>query len=52
MVTKINKNLLNKGQKTKDYPVRVTFEVICQSHSSMCDGVTLKQRIEDYITHC
>ena len=43
---------LNKGQKTEDYPVRVTFEVVCHSHTSMNDGITLKQRIEDYIKMC
>ena len=51
----MNNNLvkkLNKGQKTEDYPVRVTFEVVCHSHTSMCDGLTLKQRIEDYIKMC
>lgn len=51
----MNNNILkklNKGQKTEDYPVRVTFEVICNSHTSMCDGLSLKQRIEDYIKMC
>ena len=43
---------LNKGQKTEDYPGKVTFEVVFHSHTSMCDGLTLKQRIEDYIKMC
>jgi len=48
----MDKKILNKGQKTQDYPVRITFEVVCHSHTSMCDGLTLKQRIEDYIEMC
>ncbi len=51
----MNNNILkklNKGQKTEDYPVRVTFEVVCHSDTSMCDGITLKQRIGDYIKMC
>lgn len=51
----MNRNLvkrLNKEQNTEDYPVRITFEVVCHSHTSMCDGNTLKQRIEDYIKMC
>ena len=51
----MNKDLvkkLNKEQNTEDYPIRITFEVMCNSHTSMCDGNTLKQRIEDYIKMC
>ena len=43
---------INKRQNTEDYPVRITFEVRCNSHTSMMDGETLKERILDYIEQC
>ena len=43
------KEILNKVQTKQDYPVRITFEVTCNSHTSMGDGETLKKRILDYI---
>lgn len=48
----MNKEILNKKQKEEDYPVKVSFEVVCHSHTSMNDGDTLKQRIFDYIDQC
>lgn len=45
-------NKLNKVQNTENYPVQITFEVQCNSHTSMCDGETLKERILDYIEQC
>ena len=48
----MNKEILNKEQSEQNYPVRITFEVVCHSHTSMCEGLTLKQRIEDYIDQC
>ena len=47
-----DKELLNTIQNTKDFLVRITFEVTCNSHSSMCDGKSLKERILDYIDQC
>lgn len=46
------KKILNKEQKTIDYPVRITFEVTCNSHTSMGEGKSLKERILDYIEQC
>lgn len=46
------KDILNKKQNTEDYPVRVTFNVICDSHTSMGEGDTLKERIQSYIDEC
>lgn len=48
----MNKEILNKEQSEQDYPVQIYFNVVCQSHTSMNDGNTLKQRIEDYIKMC
>lgn len=48
----MNKKILNKPQTEQDYQVRITFEVICSSHTSMMDGETLKERILDYIDQC
>lgn len=48
----MNKEILNKPQTEQDYSERITFEVICDSHTSMCDGETLKKRILDYINRC
>lgn len=49
---KTQKELLNETQNTKDFPVRITFEVTCDSHTSMFDGETLKERILDYMKQC
>lgn len=46
------KNILNKEQKTEDFPIRVLFEVVCDSHTSMGEGDTLKERIQSYIDEC
>ena len=46
------KEILNKIQNKQDYPVKITFEVICNSHTSMCDGESIKERILDYIDQC
>ena len=48
----MNKEILNKVQSEQDYPVRITFEVICDSHTSMQEGETIKERILDYIDLC
>ena len=48
----MNKEILNKVQSEQDYHVRIYFEVVCNSHTSMNNGNTLKQRIEDYINQC
>jgi len=48
----MNKEILNKIQDEQDYPVRVTFDVTCDSHTSMMDGDTLKERILDYVNQC
>ena len=48
----MNKELLNKIQNEQDYPVRITFEVICDSHTSMVEGDTLKERMQSYIDQC
>ena len=48
----IMKQILNKRQKTEDCLVQITFEVQCNSHTSMMDGETLKERILDYIKEC
>ena len=48
----MNKEILNKVQDKDDYPIRVTFEVICNSHTSMGEGDTLKERIQSYIDEC
>lgn len=46
------KDIFNIEQQDIDYPVRITFEVQCNSHTSMMDGETLKERILDYIKQC
>lgn len=46
------KEILNKIQNEQDYPVKITFGVICNSHTSMCDGESIKERILDYIDQC
>ena len=38
--------------KLADYPVRITFEVQCNSHTSMIGGETLKERILHYMKEC
>lgn len=48
----MNKEILNKIQSEQDYPVRITFEVICDSHTSMQEGESIKERILDYIDQC
>ena len=47
-----NKEILEKVQSEEDYGVRVSFEVICQSDTSMSEGDTIKERILDYIDQC
>ena len=44
--------ILNKVQSEQDYPVRITFEVICDSHTSMQEGESIKERILGYIDQC
>lgn len=44
--------ILNKSQTEQDYPVKITFEVICNSHTSMQEGESLKERILGYIDQC
>jgi hypothetical protein len=46
------KNIFNIEQHDIDYPIRITFEVTCDSHSSMFDKDTLKERILNYIDDC
>ena len=46
------KDIFNIEQHDIDYPVQITFEVQCNSHTSMMDGETLKERILDYIKEC
>lgn len=46
------KGILNKIQNEQDYPVRVTFEVICDSNTCMSEGETIKERALDYIDQC
>ncbi len=48
----MNKKILDKVQSEQDYSVRVIFEVTCNSHTSMMNGETLKERILDYIKQC
>ena len=48
----MNKEILNKIQDKQDYSVRVTFEVICDSDTSMCEGESIKERILGYIDQC
>ena len=48
----MNKEILNKIQSEQDYSVRITFEVICDSDTSMQEGDTLKERILDYVNQC
>ena len=48
----MNKEILNKVQSEQDYSVRVTFDVVCNSHTSMGEGDTLKERIQSYIDEC
>lgn len=46
------KNIYNIEQHDLDFPVKVSFEVICNSHTSMIEGYTLKERILNYIYEC
>ena len=46
------KNISNIEQHDLDFPVKVSFEVICNSHTSMIEGYTLKERILNYIYEC
>ena len=46
------KNISNIEQHDLDFPVKVSFEVICNSHTSMIEGYTLKERILNYIYKC
>lgn len=39
------KNISNIERHDIDFPVKVSFEVICNSHTSMIEGYTLKERI-------
>lgn len=48
----MNKEILNKIQSEQDYPVRITFEVICDSDTSMQEGESIKERILGYIDQC
>ncbi len=48
----MNKEILNKIQSEQDYPVRITFEVICDSDTSMQEGESIKERILCYIKQC
>lgn len=48
----MDKEILNKIQCKDDFPVKVTFNVICDSHTSMGEGDTLKERIQSYIDEC
>ena len=48
----MNKKILNKIQDEQDYPVKVTFDVVCDSDTSMMEGDTLKERILDYVNQC
>ena len=48
----MNKEILNKVQDKQDYSVRVTFEVICDSDTSMQEGESIKERILGYIDQC
>lgn len=48
----MNKEILNKIQNEQDYSVRITFEVICDSHTSMQEGESIKERILGYIDQC
>lgn len=43
---------LNKEQSEDDFNVRVTFEVTCDSHTSMGEGKSIKERILSYIDEC
>ena len=45
-------NKLNEEQNKTDFPVRVTFEVTCDSHTSMGEGKSIKERILSYINEC
>jgi len=46
------KDLLNKKQNTNDYPVRITFDIICDSDTSMQEGDSIKERILGYVNQC
>lgn len=48
----MNKEILNKIQSEQDYPVRVTFDVTCDSDTSMQEGESIKERILGYIDQC
>jgi len=48
----MNKEILNKIQDEQDYPVRVTFDVVCDSNTSMGEGESIKERILDYVNQC
>ena len=45
-------NKLDEEQNKTDFPVRVTFEVTCDSHTSMGEGKSIKERILSYIDEC
>ena len=48
----MNKEILNEVQDKYDYPVRITFDVVCDSHTEMQEGETIKERIQSYIDDC
>ena len=48
----MNKEILNKIQDEQDYSVRITFEVICDSHTSMAEGKSIKERALSYVDEC
>ena len=48
----MDKEILEKVQSEEDYGVKISFEVICQSDTSMSDRDTIKERISDYIDQC
>lgn len=48
----MDKEILNKIQSEQDYSVRVTFDVVCDSDTSMQEGESIKERILGYIDQC
>jgi hypothetical protein len=48
----MNKEILNKIQDEQDYSVRVTFDVVCDSDTSMGEGESIKERILSYVDEC
>ena len=46
----IDEILTNKN--INDIPIRVTFEVVCDSNLKMYDGATPKDKLYDYISKC